>query len=147
MINHSKSILAGGLAAVSVLVSASAAQAECGCGHAHGTYGYYGGYYGRNYNAYLDEQPPYFAVHPPVYYSLPVPRTYGYSPFAYPGTVMTPEIEPTGPLDIINPHVPQEPKAATPASDQTAFRPQVVLNPFVATPGDLKLASQAKPSE
>ena len=28
------------------------------------------------------ESAPYFALHPPVYYSLPVPRTYGYSPFS-----------------------------------------------------------------
>ena len=28
--------------------------------------------------------PPYFALHPPVYYSTPVPRAYGYGPWAYP---------------------------------------------------------------
>src|SRR5688572_4982360 len=28
--------------------------------------------------------PPYFALHPPVYYSHPVARTYGTSPFACP---------------------------------------------------------------
>src|SRR5436190_2059368 len=55
---------------------------------------------------------PYFALHPPVYYSQPVPRTYGYSPFAYPPGVMTPELdgEPQ-PVTINNPYVP----AATPA--------------------------------
>src|SRR5436305_2234169 len=35
---------------------------------------------------------PYFALHPPVYYSYPVPRTYGYSPFAYGPEVMTPDV-------------------------------------------------------
>src|ERR1700742_789907 len=35
---------------------------------------------------------PYYALHPPVYYSYPVPRTYGYSPFAYPPSVMTPDV-------------------------------------------------------
>ena len=35
--------------------------------------------------------PPYFALHPPVYYSAPVPRSYGYSPYAYPGRIVTPE--------------------------------------------------------
>lgn len=35
--------------------------------------------------------PPYFALHPPVYYSAPVARTYGYSPHAYPGSVRTPD--------------------------------------------------------
>src|SRR5262245_13412112 len=39
------------------------------------------------------ESIPYFALHPPVYYSYPVPRSYGYSPFAYPFGSPTPEIE------------------------------------------------------
>jgi hypothetical protein len=90
---------------------------------------------------------PYYALHPPVYYSYPVPRTYGYSPFAYPGYVMTPEVacEPQ-PLEIINPHVPSHPEGAgqKPASlekDRAAGagpavgarpEPLVILNPFVA---------------
>jgi len=41
---------------------------------------------------YNGERIPYFALYPPVYYSLPVPRTYGYSPFAYPPGTMTPEL-------------------------------------------------------
>src|SRR4051812_5493519 len=82
---------------------------------------------------------PYFALHPPVYYSQPAPRTYGYSPFAYPPGVMTPELdgEPQ-PVTINNPYVP----AATPAaaevkpSDRSASastppEPLVILNPFV----------------
>src|SRR3954469_10587606 len=82
---------------------------------------------------------PYFALHPPVYYSEPGPRTYGYSPFAYPPGVMTPELngEPQ-PVTINNPYVP----AATPAaaevkpSDRSASastppEPLVILNPFV----------------
>jgi hypothetical protein len=36
---------------------------------------------------------PYFALFPPVYYSYHVPRTYGYSPFAYPPGVFTPSYE------------------------------------------------------
>jgi hypothetical protein len=80
---------------------------------------------------------PYFALHPPVYYSYPVPRTYGYSPFAYPGYVMTPEVELPQPQTIINPHVPAEPAkpALAPAdrATQSASRiePLVVENPFV----------------
>src|SRR5262245_27891802 len=34
---------------------------------------------------------PFYALHPPVYYSYPVPRTYGYSPFAYGPWTMTPD--------------------------------------------------------
>ena len=52
----------------------------------------------------LNRQVPYFAAHPPVYYSYPVARTYGYSPFAYLPDVRTPEIvESIAPQEIINP--------------------------------------------
>lgn len=81
---------------------------------------------------------PFFALHPPVSYSYPVPRTYGYSPFAYPGYVMTPEIAaPIQPQEIINPHVPAPKSEASnaPADRATQVRPQVqplvVVNPFV----------------
>lgn len=81
---------------------------------------------------------PYFALHPPVYYSYPVPRTYGYSPFAYPPSVMTPEVAPSQPLEIINPHVPSNGET-TPAQDvsdrsvNAGPQPQslVIINPFV----------------
>jgi hypothetical protein len=81
---------------------------------------------------------PYYALHPPVYYSYPVPRTYGYSPFAYPGYIMTPEGCEPQPLEIINPHVPPQPKPASVETDRaasvtTAPQPLVILNPF-ATP-------------
>ena len=45
---------------------------------------YFGG------STYSTESVPYYALHPPVYYSFRVPRTYGYSPYAYPGAVLTP---------------------------------------------------------
>ncbi len=84
--------------------------------------------------------PPYFALHPPVYYSQPVPRTYGYSPHAYPGWVPTPEIVAPQPQTIINPHVvPQAEESPSP----TAHAPKVTYNPFVDSPGtqqDEKLA-------
>ena len=50
--------------------------------------------------------PPYFALHPPVYYSQPVARPYGYSPFALrPGQQPAEPIiqEVTKPAHIINP--------------------------------------------
>jgi hypothetical protein len=81
---------------------------------------------------------PYFALHPPVYYSVPVPRTYGYSPFAYPGDVMTPEIvAPVQPVTILNPHVKSgSDTPAAPEKDRTTSAPKlvqplVVINPFV----------------
>jgi hypothetical protein len=105
-------------------------QVEACNGYGHG--------YGYLYNS-LDYRVPYFAAHPPVYYSYPVPRTYGYSPFAYPPQVMTPDVvEPTaGPVEIINPYVPSS-RGARPEADSTAKsmsqpQPLVIINPFVAT--------------
>lgn len=114
-----------------VLFATPAAVACDGFGYGYG--------YGWLYNS-LRYEVPHFAAYPPVYYSHPVPRTYGYSPFAYPPHVMTPEIVgETGPLEIINPHVPNgENTPAEAASDRTAAAaqpaPLVVTNPFV-TPG------------
>lgn len=81
--------------------------------------------------------PPYFALHPPVYYSVPVPRTYGHSPFAYPGTYRTPDIEIIEPEEIVNPHV--EPtsrplQAETEAKTALFVAPETIYNPFVDQP-------------
>ena len=100
-------------------------------------YGLDGGY-GWLYHS-LRYNVPHFAAFPPVYYSYPVPRTYGYSPFAYPPSVMTPEVVgEVQPLEIINPHVPTKPTPATETSDRTAAtnaepQPLVIINPFVGT--------------
>jgi hypothetical protein len=83
---------------------------------------------------------PFYALHPPVYYSYPVPRTYGYSPFAYPPYVMTPDVAcASQPLEIINPHVDSTEAKPTKStkpdrSAATSARvvPLVVINPFVA---------------
>ena len=90
---------------------------------------------------------PYFALHPPVYYSYPVPRTYGYSPFAYWPGVMTPDVT-MGPLEIINPHVPST-KTNTPSTktDTTAAmrrqpEPLVIINPYVTSDKALVRADQ-----
>lgn len=98
----------------------------------------YGYDYGSLYNA-LDFRVPYFAAHPPVYYSYPVPRTYGYSPFAYPPQVLTPEVAPVAPLEIVNPFVPSSTSENKPKPTQdqavenraTPIKPVVVMNPFV----------------
>ncbi len=94
--------------------------------------------YGYLYNT-LRYEVPHFAAFPPVYYSYPVPRTYGYSPFAYPPGVMTPEIvSEVEPLEIINPHVDSteaKPTAATPVDPtvktSTQPTPLIVVNPYV----------------
>jgi hypothetical protein len=99
----------------------------------------FGGTLGWPYNFYQDEHIPYFSLHPPVYYSMPVPRTYGWSPWAYPPGVMTPEVADCEPQVIENPHVEGSLQSKRgvmrkqPPADRSAnvVRPKVILNPFV----------------
>jgi hypothetical protein len=128
------------LMAANLFVAAPDARADNGCDYGYG--------YGWLYNS-LRYEVPYFAAYPPVYYSYPVPRTYGYSPFAYPPHVMTPEIagEPQ-PVEIINPHVPSsQQKQAVVPKDRTASsgaqpEPLVIVNPFVAPGGSVARSQQ-----
>ena len=117
--------------------SPALAQVGNGCWPGFGGWGY-----GWGYTGYTAEYVPYYAMHPPVYYSYPVPRAYGWSPFAYPPGTMTPEIlGEGGPKEIINPHVPQKEGTeakptstgdkTTGAKDSAGPIPQVVINPFV----------------
>jgi hypothetical protein len=122
-------------------------------GHGHGGHGFgfgsgFGLGFGGGYGGYgwdiaelyrqLYNNLPYFALHPPVYYSYPVPRTYGYSPFAYPPGVMTPDAAGVQPLEIMNPYVPTpQEKPVSVKKDSTAAasaqpEPLVIVNPFVA---------------
>jgi hypothetical protein len=130
------------LIAAAMFAAAPAAHAQCdGCNGGGWGWGYdMGGLYQS-----LDYNVPYFAAHPPVYYSYPVPRTYGYSPFAYPPYVMTPDVAgDSAPLEITNPYVPSsqhdKPQAQT---DQSAIRqsghvePLVIMNPYVSTKGSV----------
>lgn len=86
--------------------------------------------------SYGDEHVPYYSLYPPVYYSAPVPRTYGYSPFAYPPGYPTPDIEfAPAPKTMSNPYVVPDAPAVQPTSagagDRTAQAPKLILNPFV----------------
>jgi len=129
---------------VALIVGAAIGMAGVDAARAQGPYcGGWGcgsnfpyGLYGNRVN-----DVPYFSMFPPVYYSVPIPRTYGWSPFAYPPGTMTPEVEPANPQDLINPYVPQkdennkESKPAKPTSTRTASyhapTPQVLINPYV----------------
>jgi hypothetical protein len=105
-------ILSGCLLAAAVMFEAPQAKAQCiGWGLP----------YAQLYDV---DYIPYFAKHPPVYYSRPVARTYGYSPWAYPPTVMTPE------LMVVNPYVPQSTRTGARA-DQVSKGPKTIVNPFV----------------
>jgi hypothetical protein len=126
--------------------ASSSAHAQCAAG-GYGGYGF--GYWdiGRLYSVLADNVP-YHAAFPPVYYSYPVPRTYGYSPFAYPPGVMTPEVEAPGPEVIENPYFKgdaeevQPESEAAPADATTSINrtpaPLVIINPYVT---DAKLAA------
>ena len=111
-------ILPGTMALVIVVCLASSASAV------HGPYflGYgeaWCGYYSTGSYA---PQLPYYSLYPPVYYSYPVPRTYGQSPFAYlPGQV--------GPSEQTEARV----TAAAPASP----RPLRIANPYVSQSSEI----------
>ena len=102
------------------------AYGDCGCG----SWGInsWGGY---SFGLVHREQIPHFALYPPVYYSLPVPRTYGYSPFAYPPTVMTPDIVEDKSETIINPHVPQPDETEKPTAMRVTSNVRIIANPYI----------------
>jgi len=75
--------------------------------------------------------PPYFAMHPPVYYSYPAARPYGYSPFPYPGTEKAPAAEAATTAEIINPFVESTDMAAEAPRGRTASSRRLIVNPFV----------------
>jgi hypothetical protein len=86
-----------------------------------GSFGY-GSYYAPGMYA-ADTRVPYFALHPPVYYSYPVPRPYGYSPWAYPGWVPTPHVEALEPQTLVNPYYLDAPGSGAPSSSPTPAAP------------------------
>jgi hypothetical protein len=91
--------------------------------------------YGQGYyylpTGYSQESIPYFASHPPVYYSYLVPRAYGDSPFSYPpGTMdsMT-NSPPAQPQIIKNWYIDND---TSPIEQQTqARKPLRIINPYV----------------
>ena len=139
--NVRRLLLLACLAASFATTRPAAAQCDACYGGYGGGYGYGAWDVGRLYGV-LSQNVPYFAAFPPVYYSYPVPRTYGYSPFAYPPGVRTPDVEMFEPLTINNPYFKGAEKSATAKTDPKAPadrttsappapRPQEILNPFV----------------
>lgn len=95
---------------------------------------------------YIREYIPYYALYPPVYYSYPVARPYGYSPFAYPPGTRTPEVVKPEPLTIKNQFVPEE-TSGQPRQDRLATAPLRIANPYAVAPdaGGESLAVAARP--
>lgn len=104
-------------------------------------YGFFGNGLGL-YNSY-DPPMPFYAMFPPVYYSFPVARPYGYSPFAYPPGFTTPEGERVQAKEVVNPYVPR--KAVNRPKERTARAPQVLINPFVERRSPTALAARPSP--
>jgi hypothetical protein len=137
--------------ALSVL-SANVAQAQIPYGGDLAAWNGWGGYgYGSGWG-YLGTrvgyvpQPPYFAIHPPVYYSAQIiRRPYGTSPFAWPATypgftnvpIEAASTVKADPVFIINPYVGEAgggqlppPREAAPANNaQSKARPLCIRNP------------------
>ncbi len=111
----------------------SVARAGGGCDTFSGLPALYGyGFSGTLYGLGRIPVPPYFALHPPVYYSEQVARPYGLSPFAYRSApVESHRIKPTV---ITNPFVKRTPAVAPrkkPApKDTVTARGEVIINPF-----------------
>jgi hypothetical protein len=107
------------------------------CEASAGSPGWWPFWGGSVYTSGVRGLPPYFSLYPPVYYSYPVPRTYGYSPFAYPLGTPTPEVTITdeNPQIMVNPYVPRS--QPTSQADKTAGGPQMLVNPFVERRIDL----------
>lgn len=131
--------LVAALAAISILQT-NVSAGDLGYGYHALGYGY-----GLNSSAYATDRiptPPYFSIHPPVYYSAPVPRTYGYSPYAYDGSVRTPDIEMKMNVSVMeNPYYKgktEKVKAKTAGKKTTQ---KVVFNPFVGSEHKTTLAS------
>ncbi len=118
---------------VAIVFAAAAATTQT----SHAQDGLFFPWYNYNFRSYRANNPslPYFALYPPVYYSQPVARPYGYSPFALPPGVPPVEKIPA-PKDadkakeIVNPFFkPDEPQEN--ADDgKTASHPPVIRNPY-----------------
>jgi len=90
------------------------------------------GYYGYpSWSVYGREHIPYFAKHPPVYYSYPVPRAYGFSPYAYPPGTTTPELLPARPAVFrTSPYRPRAVSAPAPV-EKPRPKPLRIKNPYI----------------
>jgi hypothetical protein len=75
---------------------------------------------------------PFYAAHPPVYYSYPIARPYGDSPFPSPPTYFGPLMEDSGPRTIINPYA--QPGNAAPSNTAPSNAAPTVPTPAPPAP-------------
>jgi hypothetical protein len=126
-----------GLVALSVLTGASDSQALAQFGWWGawpGCYPYLSAPYTYSYGSV--PTPPYFAIHPPVYYGPRIRMAYGHSPIARPPLTVvdvgtrgeSPEAPLQTGLAIRNPFVADA--SAQSGHATVAARPQIVVNPY-----------------
>lgn len=150
-----------GLAFAALLGLGQAAQAYDPYGLSYGGWGFSGYPNAVGWNSILNNRvPPYFALHPPVYYSGRIHyRSYGDSPFASVGgcgnayrEVEVIESEPATPVMIQNPFVrpsaqPQPLPSPTDAAPESPVPTSVESGEFVINPfynGDVRIAKRAE---
>ncbi|MHC4181214.1 MAG: hypothetical protein ACYSWU_27265 [Planctomycetota bacterium] len=75
---------------------------------------------------YALEQRPYFALHPPVYYSYPVSRTYGHLPYPYLPRATSRRVARIEPQVVVNQYAAGPSAIAAPAKASLPARVQVV---------------------
>ena len=117
-----------------VLALSSAARADCGgLGYAYG----FGGGFHYGAQSYNNFKPPYFALHPPVYYGQRFSRPYGASPYAAgPQLQSNPAYVPARSAEramvIENPYaIPMETVIVSPAVvSNESTQPLVIENPY-----------------
>ncbi|HEY4310452.1 MAG TPA: hypothetical protein VGN12_13450 [Pirellulales bacterium] len=110
---------------VLILVCSHAATAEAQWGG--GGFGFGGGF-GMVNGAYTLDPPPYFSLFPPVYYSHITPRPYGFSPYAYPGFMPTPERIPIPSTRYVPP---RRQSVGGAAPRPAVAKGPIIKNPFV----------------
>lgn len=133
--------IAAALAAL--CVTAPEAQAQLPLGGYSSSFGFGCGNRAGLYNLGQLSVPPYFAIHPPVYYGQRVHRTYGRSPYARPSFgIGAPAAPQPAPQMVANPYVADQQQALRQQAGGT--RPQLVLNPYVEQPEGLQALARSR---
>lgn len=121
-----RSILAIAAIAISLAFTADTQAQNC-CGGFRAGLPYHGfGYSGSLYGLGYIPVPPYYAIHPPVYYSHQISRSYGDSPYAYAPQRPAPRPRPQV---IMNPYAPQTQQTADESAEKVAAA-KMITNPF-----------------
>jgi hypothetical protein len=119
------------------ITSAAMAGVPYSCQYGLGPWAYYpAGGYGYPVSSYGGERLPFYTLYPPVYYSHVVPRPFGYSPFAYPPAVLTPDPN----LNPIGGH-------PAGAAGQPSRPPLRIVNPFVVNAEMVPVPEPLAPAE